>query len=170
MDNSERDTRGNLMPIRYLSGDLLENENNAQAFAINCNCEGIINTIMAVQFKNRYPTMVEEYRRLCAADPPQLTPGDVFLWRGRDGQWVFNVATQDDPYLKLVNRKALEKAFAQMRKLAEENEIESIAMPPVGGGIGGLYWGKTRRIIERAFKGWKGTLYIYVKQPMPQHN
>lgn len=155
------------MPIRYLTGDLLENENNAQAFAINCNCEGIINTIVGVQFKNRFPKMAEEYRQTCEADPPQFNPGDVFLWQGREGQWVFNVATQDDPYLKLTNRKALEKAFAEMRRLAEENQIESIAMPPVGAGIGGLNWHRARRIMERAFKGWKGTLYVYVKQPAP---
>ena len=153
------------MPIQYLAGDLFSNPNSAKAFAIDANCDGVMNTVVSVQFRNRYPAMYDEYRRMCEADPREFNPGDVFLWQARDGMWVFNVATTEDQFLKLAGKKALERAFAEMRKQAEANNITSIAMPPVGGGVGGLYWGRTRRIIERAFKGWKGTLFIYVKQP-----
>ena len=151
------------MAIQYLEGDFITNPERAKALAYNCNCEGEMNTTFAVQFRNRYPQMYEEYRRLCEAN--EFRPGDVFLWQARDGMWVFNVATQDDKFLKLAGRRKLERAFTEMRKQAEENDINSIAMPPLGAGIGGLYWGKTRRLIERAFKGWKGTLYVYVKIP-----
>jgi len=149
------------MAIQYIVGEMFTNENRARAFAHNCNCEGVMNTQLAVQFRNRYPKMYEEYRRMCEAE--EYKPGDVFLWQARDGMWVFNVATMEDRFLKLANRKTLEKAFREMRKQAEENSIESIAMPPLGEGIGGLYWGRTRRLLERAFKGWDGTLYVYVK-------
>jgi len=151
------------MGIQYLEGDIIANPNKAKAYALNCNCEGIMNTELSVQFRNRYPQMQQEYKRLCEAN--ELKPGDVFLWKSRDGMWVFNVATQDDPFLKLTSRKKLERAFAEMRKQAEENNINSIAMPPLGQGVGGLYWGRTRRLLERAFKGWKGTLFVYVKSP-----
>jgi O-acetyl-ADP-ribose deacetylase (regulator of RNase III) len=149
------------MPIHYIVGDLFANENNAQAYAYDCNIEGVVNTDCAIQFRSRYPKMMDEYQRLCAVE--ELDSGDVFLWQARDGMWVFNVATLETQFLKLANRKSIERAYRKMRKQAEDNNIESIAMPPVGGGIGGLYWGKSRRSLERAFKGWDGNLYVYMK-------
>jgi len=149
------------MAIQYLVGDVLDNPNKAKAFALNCNCEGVMNTELAVQFRNRYPKMFEEYQRVCESE--ELKPGDVFVWKARDGMWVFNVATFEDQFLKLTSRKKLERAFGELRKQAEANNITSIAMPPLGEGVGGLYWGKNRRLLERSFKGWKGTLFVYMK-------
>lgn len=158
------------MPIQYLAGDMFTNPHNARAFAVNLNPEGVMNTIAAVQLRNRYPKFYEEYRRLCDADPRELNPGDVFLWEARDGMWVISLVTEQDQFLKLANKKAIEQAFTEMRKQAEANNITSIAMPPVGAGVGGLNWGHARRMLERAFKGWKGTLFVYVKQPARQTN
>jgi O-acetyl-ADP-ribose deacetylase (regulator of RNase III) len=149
---------------------MFANPDNASAFAVNVNSEGVMNTIAAVQLRNRYPRFYEEYRRRCEAEPRELKPGDVFLWEARDGMWVFSLVTEQDPFLKLANKKAIEQAFTEMRKQAEAHNITSIAMPPVGAGVGGLNWGRARRTLERVFKGWKGTLFVYVKQPARQPN
>jgi len=153
------------MPIRYLAGDLFLNENEAKAFAQGCNIEGVMNTQISLAFRDRYPAMFLEYERRCLADPPELNLGDVFLWEARDGKWVFNLAVHENKFYKIASRKMLDRAFREMRRLADEHEIDSIAMPPIGAGMGALYWGKARSTLERAFRGWKGVLYVYVKQP-----
>lgn len=155
------------MGIRYIAGDLFANENEAKAFAHGCNIEGIMNTQTSISFRDKYPAMYQEYERLCTAEPVEFKLGDVFLWEARDGFWIFNLAVHENKFFKIASRKFLDRAFRRMRQLADEHEIDSIAMPPIGAGMGGLYWGKARSSLERAFKGWKGNIYVYVKQPRP---
>jgi O-acetyl-ADP-ribose deacetylase (regulator of RNase III) len=83
------------MPIEYISGDLFANRYHAQAFAHGCNCQGAMGAGIAVSFRERYPTMYEEYRRRCKAEPRQFNLGDVFLWRNEQQPWVFNLGTQE---------------------------------------------------------------------------
>ena len=48
-----------------------------------------------------------------------------------------------------------------MRKLADDEGIESIAIPRIGVGYGGLSWKKVRAIVERVFGDWPGSLIVY---------
>jgi hypothetical protein len=50
---------------------------------------------IAVGFKERYPTMFEEFRRRCKAKPPEFTLGDVFLWREEGKPAVFNLGAHE---------------------------------------------------------------------------
>jgi O-acetyl-ADP-ribose deacetylase (regulator of RNase III) len=149
------------MPIRCLSGDLFDNECRAQALAHGCNCQGTMGAGIAVGFRERYPGMYEEYRRRCKAIPREFNPGDVFLWKDEDRPWVFNLATQEDTWRQRATYDAVEKSLTAMRALADQEGVQSIAMPRVGAGHGGLSWKKVRAIIERVFAGWSGTLYVY---------
>ena len=116
---------------------------------------------IAVGFKERYPEMYEEYRRRCKATPREFNPGDVFLWKDDERPWVFNLATQEDYWRSRATYDSIEAVTTAMRHLADDEGIESIAMPRIGAGYGGLSWKKCRAIIERVFEGWAGTLYIY---------
>jgi O-acetyl-ADP-ribose deacetylase (regulator of RNase III) len=122
---------------------------------------------IAVGFRERYPAMYEEYRRRCKAEPRQLDPGDVFLWKADDQPWVFNLATQEDYWRSRATYEAVEQALASMRVLADAEGVRSIAMPRIGTGYGGLSWKKVRVIIERVFADWTGTMYVY-EQYVPE--
>ena len=50
------------MPIRWVTGDLFANAYKARAFAQGCNCQGSMGAGIAKGFRQRYPTMFEEYR------------------------------------------------------------------------------------------------------------
>jgi len=141
------------MPIEFIAGDVFVNRMKAKALAHGCNCQG--------GFKERYPEMYAEYRQRCKADPRQFNLGDVFLWRAEDQPWVFNLGTQERYWRARASYEAIETALAQMKDIADNEGIESIAMPQVGTGYGGLSWRKIRVIIEQVFEGWRGTLYVY---------
>src|SRR5687767_13275409 len=102
------------MPIEYVRGDLFKNRFQAEALAHGCNRAGSMGAGIAVGFKDRYPEMFEEYRRLCSAraarhpkdggrgagdeqKPPEFTLGSVFLWREDGKPAVFNLGTQPRP-------------------------------------------------------------------------
>jgi O-acetyl-ADP-ribose deacetylase (regulator of RNase III) len=56
--------------------------------------------------------------------------------------------------------EAVERALENMRHVADENGIKSIAMPRVGAGYGGLDWSKVREFVEKVFSTGHGTLYV----------
>jgi len=150
------------MPIHIVSGDLFVNRYSAQALAQGVNCKGSMGVGIAVGFRERYPEMYEEYRRRCKAQPRELNPGDVFLWRAAEGQpWVFNLASQEDYWRSRATYAAVEQALRQTRALADEAGVRSIAAPRIGAGYGGLSWKKLQVIFAAVFSDWTGDFYLY---------
>ena len=149
------------MPIQYIIGDLFVNRFNAQAIAQGCNCKGSMGAGIAVGFKERYPQMYEEYRRRCKADPREFNPGDVFFWQADEKPSVFNLATQEDYWRSRATYEAVEQTLTRMRHMADAEGIDSIAIPRIGAGYGGLSWKKVKAIIDRVYSEWSGMLYVY---------
>jgi len=149
------------MPIQYVAGDLFANEYDAPALAHGCNCIGSMGTGIAVGFRERYPDMYEEYRRLCKAKPRLFNPGDCFLWKATDKPWVFNLATQENTWRSRATYEWVEQALRAMRSRSEAENVGAIAIPRIGTGYGGLSWKKLRPLIEHVFEGWDGMLYVY---------
>ena len=87
---------------------------------------------IAVGFKERYPEMYKQYRRLCKANPRQFNLGDAFLWKEKGKPLVFNLATQEQYWRGRASYEAVEKALETMRYQADEKGITSIAMPRMG--------------------------------------
>ena len=149
------------MPIRFVSGDLFENEHHAQAFAHGCNCQGSMGAGVAKGIRARYPEMYEEYRRRCKAEPRLFNLGDCWLWKSEDLPWVFNLGTQEGFWRSRASYEAIETSLREMRRQADEEGITSIAIPRIGVGYGGLSWKKVRAIVEAVFGDWPGTLVVY---------
>jgi O-acetyl-ADP-ribose deacetylase (regulator of RNase III) len=149
------------MPIEWVSGNLFANAYKVQAFAHGCNCQGSMGAGIAKGFRERYPKMYEEYRSRCKAKPRQFNLGDAWLWKDEQRPWVFNLGTQEKYWHARASYEAIEESLTQMRALAEAEGVESIAMPRIGVGYGGLSWKKVRPIIERVFGDWPFTLVVY---------
>jgi O-acetyl-ADP-ribose deacetylase (regulator of RNase III) len=149
------------MPIRFIAGDLFDNEHAARAFAHGCNCQGSMGAGIAKTFRARYPLMYEEYRRRCKAEPRRFNLGDWWLWKADDQPWVFNLGTQEGYGRSRASYEAIETALREMRRQADAERITSIAMPRIGVGYGGLSWKKVRAIIETVFGDLAGTLIVY---------
>ena len=149
------------MTITFVTGDLFANRFQARALAHGCNCQGSMGAGIATGFRDRYPAMHAEYRRRCKAQPRAFNLGDAFLWKEDGKPWVFNLGTQEGVWRARASYEAIEAALASMRQQAEREGIQSIALPRVGAGYGGLSWNKVRAVIEKVFADWTGTLYVY---------
>ena len=150
------------MPIITVLGDLFDNEFGAEAIAHGCNCQGIMGAGIALEFKKRYPEMHQEYFRRCRfAKPREFNVGDAFLWKEDGKPFVFNLGTQENCWNQKATYEGIEAALTEMRRLADEEGIASIALPRIGAGLGGLSWNKVQAVIKRVFKNWAGTLYVY---------
>jgi ribA/ribD-fused uncharacterized protein len=149
------------MPIRYVSGDLFDNEHDAQSFAHGCNCQGSMGAGVAKTFRTCYPEMYEEYRDRCKAVPRQFNLGDCWLWKEKSRPSVFNLGTQEGFWRARASYEAIDTALRRMREQAEVEGITSIAIPRIGVGYGGLSWKKVRVIVESVFGDWSGSLVVY---------
>jgi O-acetyl-ADP-ribose deacetylase (regulator of RNase III) len=149
------------MPIQFVAGDLFVNRFGARALAHGCNCIGSMGAGIAVGFKAQYPTMYEEYHRRCKAKPREFNPGDAFLWKAEDQPWVFNLATQEETFMNRAKYAWVETALNTMRQLADTEGIDSIAIPRIGAGYGGLSWKIVKSLVKGTFGDWSGTLYVY---------
>jgi O-acetyl-ADP-ribose deacetylase (regulator of RNase III) len=149
------------MPIQWVAGDLFANAYKVQALAHGCNCQGSMGAGIAKGFRDRYPKMYEEYRARCKAKPRRFNLGDTWLWKDKRRPWVFNLGTQEGYWRDRASYEAIEQSLQRMRGLADAEGVQSIALPRIGVGYGGLSWKKVRPIIERVFAGWPGILVVY---------
>lgn len=149
------------MPILFVTGDLFENAYHVQAFAHGCNCQGSMGAGIAKSFRERYPEMYAQYCALCKSVPRQFNLGDAWYWHEEGKPGVFNLGTQEDYWRSRATYEAIEQALKQMRQQADEKDIDSIALPRIGAGYGGLSWKKVRAVIKQVFADWPGKLVVY---------
>ncbi|PZF74964.1 phosphatase [Taibaiella soli] len=114
------------------------------SYAHGCNCQGAMGKGIALQFKERYPNMYLEYKKRCKEG--KFILGDVFEYN-QENVNIFNLATQKS-WRTSADIAAIEKSFETMLHLATEQEINKIALPKIGAGLGGLNWVNVKTIIE----------------------
>jgi O-acetyl-ADP-ribose deacetylase (regulator of RNase III) len=144
--------------ITFTSGNLFDS--NAQVLTNTVNTVGVMGAGIALEFKRRHPPMFEDYRRRC--DAGQVRPGEPYLWED-DRVQILNFPTKRD----WKNPSRLEDIEAGLRYLAANYRrmgIQSLALPPLGCGLGGLQWQQVRPLIER-YLGPLPDLEVYVYEP-----
>lgn len=141
--------------ITYLSGDIFKS--NAQVITNTVNCVGVMGKGLALAFKKKYPEMFEDYQRKC--DEGEVIPGRPYLWED-DRTQVLNFPTKrhwrQDSLLS-----DIEEGLHYLAENYDEMGISSIAMPPLGCGLGGLNWNEVKLLIEK-YLGPIEDLNVYV--------
>lgn len=136
--------------IEPVKGDLLRADAEALVNAVNT--VGIMGKGIALQFKQAYPTMFTDYARACAAR--ELTAGGMHVFdlgetAGRP-RWIINFPTKR--HWRDASRMGdIESGLVDLVRVVRERSIASLAIPPLGCGLGGLDWNEVRPRIEAAF-------------------
>ena len=145
--------------IRFTSGDLLRSEADALVNAVNC--VGAMGRGIALQFKKEFPRNFEEYKQAC--DRGEVVPGKMFI----------TVRTAPDPPRFIVNFPTkrhwrgksriedIQFGLVMLRDEIEARHITSIAIPPLGSGLGGLDWPDVRRLIVNELSGTTAEIIVY---------
>jgi uncharacterized protein YwgA/O-acetyl-ADP-ribose deacetylase (regulator of RNase III) len=121
--------------IRIREGDLFQS--SAQTLVNTVNCVGVMGKGIALEFRSRFPVMYREYVQRCEHGEVKL--GQPYLYRDLTLPWVINFPTKD--HWRSVSR--LDDIVDGLRHLKDhvaEWGVESIAVPPLGCGNGGLEW------------------------------
>lgn len=127
--------------LHFVHGDIFKSQ--AQVITNPVNCVGVMGKGLALAFKNAYPRSFDEYRKLCTAGA--LRPGVPCL-SYTDTRAILLFPTKDH----WRNSSRLEYVNDGLKYLAEhyqEMGIESLALPKLGAGLGGLPWAAVRSLI-----------------------
>jgi len=136
--------------IRYATGDILRAD--AEAIVNTVNCVGIMGRGIALQFKNAFPVNFKAYEAACKRD--EVQPGKMFVFETgtfTNPKYIINFPTKRH----WRGKSRMEDIDSGLVALAEEirqRGIRSIAIPPLGSGLGGLNWGDVRPRIEAALR------------------
>lgn len=144
--------------VTYVSGDIFSSP--AQVLTNPVNTVGVMGKGLALEFKNRFPGLFEDYSRRCGEG--RVIHGQPYLWED-DHHQVLNFPTKRD----WRDPSRLEDINAGLTYLAgryQELGIHSIAMPALGSGLGGLNWSDVRQLIDRHL-GALADLEVYVYEP-----
>ncbi|MGC3708632.1 type II toxin-antitoxin system antitoxin DNA ADP-ribosyl glycohydrolase DarG [Pseudomonas aeruginosa] len=124
----------------------------AEALVNTVNTEGVMGKGIALQFKQAFPEMFKDYQNACKNNDIQLGKVHVFDLGGLVGgpRWIINFPTKGHwkSKSKLEN---IQSGLDDLVQKINELHIKSIAIPPLGCGLGGLRWEEVRPAIEEAF-------------------
>ena len=148
--------------IHFTTGNLLEA--NAQALVNTVNCVGVMGKGIALQFKQAFPENYECYRQACGRGEVKLGRMFVVPTENLMGtKFIINFPTKQH----WKGKSRIEDVVAGLDDLVEVirvNRIQSIAVPPLGCGNGGLDWGAVRQLIDAKLGPLKG-VEVLVYEP-----
>jgi O-acetyl-ADP-ribose deacetylase (regulator of RNase III) len=148
--------------IEYKTGDILATD--AEAVVNTVNCVGIMGRGIALQFKNAFPANFKAYEKACKLD--EVQPGHMFVFenfRLDQPKYIINFPTKRH----WKGKSRMEDIDSGLVALAAEitkRSIRSIAIPPLGSGLGGLNWNDVRPRIEKALSQF-ADLKVIVYEP-----
>jgi O-acetyl-ADP-ribose deacetylase (regulator of RNase III) len=136
--------------IQYKSGDILAEE--AEALVNTVNCVGVMGRGVALQFKKAFPANFKAYEVACRRG--EVEPGQMFVFETKqltNPRYVINFPTKR--HWRGKTRLAdIEVGLEALVDEIRRRRIRSIAIPPLGSGLGGLNWAEVRPRIERALQ------------------
>lgn len=134
--------------IHYLQGNLLEAD--VEALVNTVNTVGVMGKGIALMFKDRFPNNMQEYAKACKAG--EVVTGKMFVTQTGElmgPQWIVNFPTKQHWRAKS-KMEWVEDGLSDLRRFISENQIKSIAIPPLGAGNGGLDWEDVKPKVEQA--------------------
>jgi len=121
--------------VRILIGNLFES--TAQTLVNTVNTVGVMGKGIALEFKNRFPDMYDDYRRRCAAKDVRL--GQPYLYKRLMPPWILNFPTKEN-WRSVTKLQDIINGMVYLQQHYREWGIESLAVPPLGCGLGQLEW------------------------------
>ncbi len=127
--------------IKFQKGDIFSSK--VQTLVATVNCVGIMGKGIAKEFRQRFSSMYKEYVKACKQG--ELRIGKLWLYRELDKQ-ILCFPTKDN-WKGPSKYEFIEEGLKELRRTYREKGINSLAIPPLGCGMGGLRWDKVKELI-----------------------
>lgn len=148
--------------IRFKAGDILAED--VEALVNTVNCVGAMGRGIALQFRKAFPDNFRAYAEACRRG--EIRPGRMFVFetdRLTNPRYIVNFPTKRH-WRGGSRMEDIEAGLDALAAAIRERGIRSIAVPPLGSGLGGLAWSEVRPRIETALRGFND-LRVVVFEP-----
>lgn len=134
--------------INIIKADLLTQ--HTEAIVNPVNCVGVMGKGLALAFKTAYPENYHLYKEACNRN--EVVPGKMFVYNtGSTPKYIINFPTKrhwkDNSYLKDIKNGLIDLVV-----VIDQYKIQSITIPALGCGLGGLDWKIVFPLIKDALK------------------
>jgi O-acetyl-ADP-ribose deacetylase (regulator of RNase III) len=149
--------------IEYKAGDILAED--AEALVNTVNCVGVMGRGIALQFKKAWPENFRAYAEACRRN--EVQPGRMFVFETgqlTNPRFLVNFPTKRH-WRGASRMEDIEAGLRDLVQVIRARGIRSIAVPPLGAGLGGLDWSEVRKRIEAALRDLPD-LRVLVYEPM----
>lgn len=152
--------------ISYAKGNLLDTD--VEAVVNSVNTVGVMGKGIALMFKEAFPKNFKEYEAAC--ERGEVEVGRMFVTEMGElmgPKWIINFPTKKH-WRQRTKMEWITEGLKDLRKVVEEKNIRSVAVPPLGCGNGGLDWHDVRRAIKDALGSLSG-VEVIVYEPTAKY-
>jgi len=135
--------------ITICDGNFLEA--NVEAIVNTVNCQGVMGKGIALQCKQAFPDNYVAYLKACKKG--EVKPGVMFVYETKQiisSKYIVNFPTKSH-WMRPSRYEYLEMGLKALVLEVRNRQIKSIAIPPLGCGLGGLDWVVVKPMIMKAF-------------------
>ena len=132
--------------IIYRQGNLFDTDTDAIVNTVNC--VGVMGRGVALQFKKRFPDNFAYYAEACKRH--EVVPGKMLVFATQNimpPRYIINFPTKRH-WRGCSRLEDIESGLYSLAEVIKQLKIRSIALPPLGCGLGGLNWKIVKGIIE----------------------
>jgi len=135
--------------IELKQGNLLECD--AEAIVNTVNTVGVMGKGVALQFRRAFPEMFRAYKQAC--DAGEVQPGRMHVYENRsllNPRYIINFPTKRH-WREPSRAEDIQAGLEALAQEVRQRGIRSVALPPLGCGLGGLSWENVLPLIQNAF-------------------
>ena len=133
--------------MKFTQGNLLEAP--AEALVNTVNTVGVMGKGIALMFKEAFPRNFRAYEDACKQK--EISVGRMFVTEtsSLEGpRWIINFPTKQH-WRQPSKLEWIVEGLNDLRRVIQDRNIRSIALPPLGAGNGGLDWSEVRPEVQR---------------------
>ena len=133
----------------------------AQALVNTVNTVGVMGKGIALMFKERFPQNFQAYAAACKEQ--QVSTGTMFVTETGEltgPRWIVNFPTKQH-WRGNSRMEWVVEGLVDLRRWLIANQVQSIAIPPLGAGNGGLNWEDVRPQIEKILESVDTEVIVY---------
>lgn len=151
--------------IQSVTGNLLED--TAEAYVNTVNTVGVMGKGIALQFKQAFPDVFKQYVKDCKSGKVQVGKMHVVEVEGfTNPKYIINFPTKEH-WRNPSKMSYIDEGLADLVRIIQENNIQSLALPPLGCGNGGLNWREVRPKIIASLEPLGIEVHLYEPSNMP---
>jgi len=132
--------------ITFVAGNLLDAKVDALVNTVNT--AGAMGKGLALQFKKAFPANTKAYEAACKSG--EVVVGKMFVFDAGGlelPRYIINFPTKKH-WRSPSQLTYIEDGLVDLISVIRDRQIRSIAIPPLGAGLGGLDWSTVRTLIE----------------------